>query len=67
VLWMPSTFSADGINTLYDIPAQLDPVARRHGIKLASLGAWNADQLTAEDIAARVRVVSGAVPSPVLS
>jgi protoheme ferro-lyase len=58
VLWMPSTFPADGITTLYDVPAALDSAARSHGIKLASLGAWNADDLAAEEIAARVRTVS---------
>jgi protoheme ferro-lyase len=67
VLWLPSAFSADGVNTLCDIPTQIDPIARRQGIKLASLGAWNADDLTAEDIAARVRAVTDATPSPALS
>ncbi|MFL5734396.1 MAG: ferrochelatase [Chloroflexia bacterium] len=67
VLWMPSTFPADGINTLWDIPAQLDPVAAKLGLKLSSLGAWNADDLTAEDIAARLRQVPAAIPSPALS
>lgn len=67
VLWLPSAFSADGVNTLCDVPTQIDSKAREHGIKLASLGAWNADDLTAEDIAARVRAVTDAIPSPALS
>ena len=58
IYWMPSSFPADGINTLYDIQAQLDSVARKHQIKLTSLGAWNADDLAAEEIAARVRAAS---------
>ena len=66
VLWMPSTFPVDGINTLYDIPAQLDPIARRLGVKLTPLGAWNADDLAAEEIAARVRVMSGRVHDAVV-
>ena len=60
VLWMPSTFPTDGITTLYDIPAALDSVARSAGIKLASLGAWNDDDLAAEEVAVRVRALSGA-------
>ncbi len=55
ILWMPCTFPADGISTLYDIAALLDPIARKHGIRSASLGAWNADDLAAEEIATRVR------------
>lgn len=58
IFWMPSTFPADGVNTLCDIPAQLDPVARARGIKLTPLGAWNADDLAAEEIASRVRALS---------
>jgi protoheme ferro-lyase len=60
VVWMPSSFPADGVNTLYDIPAQLDPLAKTHGIRLAPLGAWNADDLAAEEIAARVRAEDSA-------
>lgn len=60
VLWMQSTFPADGVNTLYDISTLLSPLAESKGVRLASLGAWNADDLAAEDIAARVRAVSGA-------
>lgn len=67
VLWMPSTFAADGINTLYDIPSLLSPLAVSRGAKLASLGAWNADDLAAEDIAARVRAVSGASSHAVIA
>ena len=59
VLWMPSVFPADGVITLVDIPAQLNPVARAAGVKLSSLGAWNGDDLAAEEIAARVRAVGG--------
>ncbi|MDQ3928809.1 MAG: hypothetical protein M3328_06645, partial [Chloroflexota bacterium] len=60
VFWMPSTYSADGISTLYDIPAEIEPVARNNNVKLIALGGWNADDLAAEEIASRVREVSGA-------
>lgn len=70
VLWMPSSFPADGTITLYDIPSQLAPVEKETGIRLVPLGAWNADDLAAEDIAARVRAVSyqssGTTPAPTL-
>ncbi len=55
VFWMPATYPADGIITLYDIPAQIERVATARGVKLIALGAWNADELAAEDIAGRVR------------
>jgi protoheme ferro-lyase len=58
VYWMPATFIADGINTLYDIPAQMEGVAAQHNLKLISLGAWNGDSLAAQEIASRVRAVS---------
>jgi hypothetical protein len=61
---MPSAFPADGLITLYDVPAQIDPLARDAGIKLNPLGAWNADDLAAEEIAARVRAVSVPGPAP---
>ncbi len=59
IYWLPASFPADGISTLYDIPLQLEYMAREKEIKLTSLGAWNADDLAAEEIAARVRAVSG--------
>lgn len=55
VYWMPCSFSADGINTLYDIPAQVDALATSKGVKLFSLLAWNADELVAEEVASYVR------------
>ena len=58
IYWMPSSYPAEGINTLYDIQARLDSVARKHQIRVTSLGAWNADDLAAEEIAARVRAAS---------
>ncbi len=58
VYWLPASFPADGINTLYDIPAQINTLARQKKIKLIPLGAWNADDLAAEEIAARVRKAS---------
>lgn len=67
VFWMPSSFPAEGIITLYDIPTELEPVAKSTGVKLSSLGAWNADDLAAEDIAGRVRAVSDQAPSPAAS
>ena len=63
VLWMPSSFPADGLISLYDVPSQLNPLAKNAGIRLNPLGAWNADDLAAEDIAARVRALS--LQSPV--
>ena len=58
VIWMPSSFSADGVNTLYDVPAQISSLAKSQGITVLSLGGWNADDLAAEDIAARIRATS---------
>lgn len=60
IYWLPASFPADGINTLYDIPAQISTVARENDIRLIPLGAWNADDLAAEEIAVRVRTASGA-------
>ncbi|MDQ6693071.1 MAG: ferrochelatase [Chloroflexota bacterium] len=54
VYWLPTTFPADGINTLYDIPAQIEVPAREAGIRIQSLQAWNADDLAAEEIANHV-------------
>jgi sirohydrochlorin ferrochelatase len=51
----PATFAAEGINTLYDIPAQVEPVVKASGVRFVPLGAWNADDLAAEEIAAYVR------------
>lgn len=59
VYWMPSTFIADGINTLYDIPAQVNALAVQNGVKLFPLPAWNADELVAEELAAYVRTAGG--------
>jgi protoheme ferro-lyase len=56
----PASFSAEGINTLYDIQAQVAPVIQASGVRFLSLGAWNADDLAAEEIAAYVRA---AVPA----
>jgi protoheme ferro-lyase len=61
VYWMPFSFPADGITTLYDIPAIINPVASTSGIRLVPLGAWNADELTAEEIAGSVRAASRVV------
>jgi protoheme ferro-lyase len=58
VYWMPATYIADGVNTLYDIPAQMEGVASQHNLKLVSLGAWNGDSLAAQEIASRVRALS---------
>ena len=58
IYWMPPSFPADGINTLYDIQTHLEAVAGKHKIKLTPLGAWNADDLAAEEIAARIRATS---------
>ncbi len=55
VYWMPVSYPADGITTLHDIPAQIGPVAKAIGVRLVALGAWNADELAAEEIAGRVR------------
>ncbi len=55
IYWMPSTYPADGINTLYDIKAQMESVVDRQDVKLVSLGAWNADDLAAQEITTRVR------------
>jgi Ferrochelatase len=62
VYCLPASFSADGINTLFDIRAQVDEPVKASGIKFTSLGAWNADDLAAEEIAAYVRAAS---PAPV--
>jgi len=64
VLWMPSAFPADGVITLHDIPEQISSVASQAGVKLDALGAWNADDLTAEEVAARVRAVPSPEPAP---
>jgi protoheme ferro-lyase len=61
VYWMPSTYPAEGVNTLYDIPAQLDLVEAAREIRLVPLGAWNADDLAAQEIASCVRVASRAL------
>jgi hypothetical protein len=55
---IPASFTADGLNTLFDIPEQVDPIVRASSIKLISLGGWNADDLAAEEIAAYVRAAS---------
>jgi protoheme ferro-lyase len=52
---LPASFSADGINTLFDIPAQVGPIIKANGTKFVSLGAWNADDLAAEEIASYIR------------
>lgn len=59
VYWMPSTFVADGLNTQYDIPAQVTALAAEKGVKLFPLSAWNADDLVAEEIVAYVRAAGG--------
>ncbi|HET9494905.1 MAG TPA: hypothetical protein VFR15_11805, partial [Chloroflexia bacterium] len=51
----PASFPAEGINTLFDIPAQVDPVIAATGVRYVPLGAWNADDLAAEEVAAYVR------------
>ena len=61
VYWMPSTYPADGVNTLFDIPAQMESVAPARGVKLVALGAWNADDLAAQEITSRVRAISRVV------
>jgi hypothetical protein len=60
----PASFSAEGINTLYDIPAQVAPVIEATGVRFVTLGAWNADDLAAEEIAAYVRGVMPASRAP---
>jgi hypothetical protein len=64
VYWMPSIFPADGINTLFDVPAQIDALAVKRGIKLFSLGGWDADDLAAEEVVAQVRAASGVAVPP---
>ena len=61
VYCIPASFTADGLNTLYDIRAQVDPIVKANNIKLISLGGWNADDLAAEDIATYVRAASPAL------
>lgn len=58
VFVIPSSFVADGITTLFDIPAQLNAIATEQRVKLRYLPAWNADDLAAEEIAVYVRAVS---------
>lgn len=58
VYWMPCAFVADGINTLYDIPVQVDALAAERGVKLFRLPAWNADELVAEEVASYVRTAT---------
>ncbi len=58
VYCLPASFSADGINTLFDIPAQVDPIIKASGIKFVNLGAWNADDLAAEEIATYIRAAA---------
>ncbi len=60
VYCLPASFPADGINTLFDIRAQVDSIVAANRIKFVSLGAWNADDLAAEEIAAYVRAASPA-------
>jgi protoheme ferro-lyase len=55
---IPSAFVADGITTRFDIPAQIQGIAKERGVKLSYLPAWNADGLAAEEIAVYVRAVS---------
>lgn len=55
VYWMPTTYPADGVNTLFDIPAQMAQVPNQGEIKLVPLGAWNADDLAAQEVTSRVR------------
>jgi protoheme ferro-lyase len=58
VYCIPASFTADGLNTLFDIPAQVDPILKAGSIKFISLGGWNADDLAAEEIAAYIRAAS---------
>jgi hypothetical protein len=58
VYWMPSSYSADGISTLFDVPVQLSALAKQHGVRLVPLGGWNGDELAAEEIATRVRAAA---------
>jgi len=55
VYWMPTTYPADGVNTLHDIPAQMSQAAQQGETKLVPLGAWNADDLAAQEVTSRVR------------
>ena len=55
VYCIPASFPADGLNTLFDIPAQVDPIIKASNVKFISLGGWNADDLAAEEIAAYIR------------
>lgn len=64
VYCIPASFPADGINTLFDIRAQVDPIVSAGAIKFVSLGAWNADDLAAEEIATYVRAASPALTTP---
>lgn len=64
VYWMPSSFIADGIITLYDVPAQINALAAERGVKLFPLHAWNADELVAEEIASYVRSTSSLAGGP---
>jgi hypothetical protein len=52
---LPATFSADGINTLFDVPSQVEPHLKASRTRFIALGAWNADDLAAEEIATYVR------------
>ena len=56
----PAVFTADGINTMFDIPAQVDALVKETGVRFVPLGAWNADDLAAEEIAAYVRLAAPA-------
>lgn len=58
VYCLPASFAADGVNTLFDIPAQTDPIIKANGLNFINLGAWNADDLAAEEIAAYIRAAS---------
>jgi hypothetical protein len=60
---LPASFPADGVNTLFDIRSQVDPIIKTNGIKFVSLGGWNADDLAAEEIASYVREASPALAS----
>jgi hypothetical protein len=64
---VPAAFSADGVNTLFDIPAQVDAVIKASGTRFISLGAWNADDLAAEEIASYIRAAAPAPPVQVSS
>jgi len=62
---LPAAFSADGIHTLFDIPAQVDPIVKASGTRFITLSAWNADDLAAEEIASYVRAAAPATPMQV--